>query len=96
MEIEDFEVIIKKYDKEKNVVLMNLLIKGELEIRGFVCRYTITKKSPLYPVWVISPPALKGRGGHYFWIANLKNPALWQKLQEKMTEMAKDYTNKTP
>jgi hypothetical protein len=95
MELEDFEIIIKKYDKEKNVVLINLLIKEIMEIRGFVCRYTTTKNSPMYPVWVVSPPSLRGRGGHYFWIVNLKNPALWQKLQEKMIELAKDYTNKT-
>ncbi|MCL6096285.1 MAG: hypothetical protein M1444_01180 [Patescibacteria group bacterium] len=95
MEIEDFEILIKKYDKEKNFVILNLLIKDELEVRGFICRYTTTKNSPMYPVWIVSPPSVKGRGKHFFWIINLKNPALWQKLQEKMIEMAKDYTDKS-
>lgn len=93
MNIEDFEIKIKKYDREKNVVIVNLLVCGELEIRGYRVRYTTTRFSPNYPVWIASPPSVKGRNKTSFWIVRLKNPALWQKLEKKLIEEAGNYTN---
>ncbi len=93
MNIEDFEIKIKKYDREKNVVYINLLIYGIAEVRNFVIRYTETKHSPLHPVWVVNPPAVKGRGGKYFWIFKINDPALWELVQKKIIDEVKEYTD---
>lgn len=92
MNIEDFDIKIKKYNREKNVVIVNLLVLGELEMRGFIVRYTPTKHSSS-PVWIVSPPSIKMRNKVYFWIVQLKNPTLWEKLQKEMIRLAKEYTN---
>lgn len=93
MDIEDFEVKVKKYDRIKSVVIINLLINNELEIRGFVVRYTTTKYSPVSPVWIVSPPSVRGRNRKYFWIVRFENSALWEKLQSVMIRLAKEHTD---
>ncbi len=94
MNIEDFEIKIKKYDEEKNVVYVNVLVCGELETRGWVVRYTTTRFSTNIPVWIVNPPSVKGRNRRMFWIVHLKNPALWQLLQKKIIDVVKEYTDK--
>ncbi|MBI4100798.1 hypothetical protein HY439_03630 [Candidatus Microgenomates bacterium] len=93
MNIEDFEIKIKKYDREKNCVIANVVVLGELELRGFVVRYTTTKYSTTYPVWIVSPPSVKGRNNNYFWVIKLKNDLLWQQLSKKLIEEANQYAN---
>lgn len=93
MNIEDFEIKIKKYDEEKNVVYVNLIICKVIEVRNFVVRYTETKYSPLQPVWVVSPPAVKGRDKKYFWIFILNDSALWRLLVKEIVDVVKEYTN---
>jgi hypothetical protein len=91
MNIEDFEITVKKYDREKQVVILNLVIKQVLEVRGFRARYGRTKHSPTASVWIVSPPAVK-TGKIYFWIFEVKDSDLWQLLSEKMIRLAKEYT----
>ncbi len=93
MDINDFEIIIKKYHQKKNCVIINLLILRIIEIRGFTVRYTPTKHSSGNSVWIANPPGLRGRGGHWFWIARILDSALWQKLEERMIKKARDYAN---
>ena len=92
MNIEDFEIRIKKYDREKQVVILNLAIMQICEVRGFRVRYGKTKYSSDRPVWIVSPPAVRV-GKNYFWIFEIKDNDLWQKLSEKMIQLAKEYTN---
>jgi hypothetical protein len=93
MNIEDFEIKIKKYDREKNFVIANVVILGELELRGFVIRYTETKYTSGRAVWVVSPPSVKGRKSNYFWVVKLKNNLLWQQLRERLVDKANEYAN---
>lgn len=90
--IDDFKIIVKKYDKGNNFVILNLLICGVIEVRGFRVRYTPTKHS-INPIWIVSPPSVKGRGGLYFWIFQLKNTILWQKLESRMIKEAQKEAN---
>lgn len=92
MNIKDFEIKIKKFDREKNVVYVNLIICGELEIRGWVIRYTETKYSKL-PIWIVNPPSVRGRNKKTFWIAHLKNPELWHILEKQIINEVKNYTD---
>ncbi|MGI0059307.1 MAG: hypothetical protein ACREBJ_06020 [Nitrosotalea sp.] len=91
MNIEDFEITVKKYDREKQVVILNLLACGVLQVRGFRARYGRTKYSPNSSVWIVSPPAIRV-GKNYFWIFELQDNELWQQLSEKMIQLAKGYT----
>ena len=78
MNIEDFDIKIKKYDRENNFVIVNLVILKEFEIRGYVARFTKTKYSDS-PIWLVSPPTKfigKGKYKKAFWIAELKNTTL--------------------
>lgn len=93
MKIEDIQIKIKKYDKEKNFVLVNLLICGVLELRGFVIRYTTTKKSPNSPVWLVNPPSVVGRNKKFFWIVRFTDSELWGRLKNRIIDEAKNYTN---
>ena len=90
MNIEDFEIKIKKYDRDNNQVIVNLLISKELEIRGYVVRFMETKFST-YPIWIVTPPAVKGRNKMYFHVVRLKNELLWGTLQQKIIESVKGY-----
>lgn len=90
--VDDIEIKIKKYDREKQVVIANMIISGTLEIRGFRIRYGRTKYSPNAPVWIASPPVIKTRGG-YFWIAEFKNADLWKELEKRLVNEARSYTN---
>ncbi len=92
MNIDDFEITVKKYDREKQVVILNILAHGVLEVRGFRARYGRTKRSPNASVWIVSPPAVRV-GKNYFWIFELKDNELWQQLSEQIIEKAKDYTS---
>ncbi len=91
MDIDDFEIKIKTYQRAKNVVIVNIVVKDSIEIRGFVVRFTITKYSPSYPVWIVSPPSVRGRNKAYFWIVKFKDSALWQQLEERIVARTKEY-----
>ena len=93
MNIDDIEIKIKTYDREKNFVIVNLNIHEVIEIRGFTVRYMTTKHSPTYPVWIVTPPSVRGRNKMFFHIVRVKDSALWQKLEKRIIEMAKEYTN---
>ena len=93
MNIEDFEIKIKKYDEKKKVVYVNIIVHQELELRGFVARFCETKYSNGIPIWFVKPPSVKGRNNKSFYIVYLKNPTLWQLLEKKITDSAKEYTN---
>ena len=92
MNIEDFKIKIKKYDRETQVVIINIIIFNLLEIRGFRARYGRTKYSPNTSIWIVSPPAIK-TGKNYFWIFVLKDKDLWQQLSEEIIKQAREYTN---
>ncbi len=93
MTLDDIEIKIKKYDKKKNVVIVNLVVLGEIEMRGFVVRYVCTKDSPRAPVWVVSPPSVVGRNKKYFWIVKFLDSALWQRLKEAIADVAREHAN---
>lgn len=90
--IDDIEIKIKKYDREKNIVIANLVILEEVEIRGFILRYTTTRHSPINPVWLVTPPSIRGRNKMYFWIVRFRDSALWQQIQKRFVEEARAYT----
>ena len=95
MNIEDIEIKIKKYDRTKNYVLVNLLLFKELEIRGYVVRFTKTKNTTT-PIWLVTPPSVPiGRGKYrkYFWITEFKDADFWEKLQQRIIHLAISHTN---
>ncbi len=92
LSIDDIEIKIKKYDREKNFVIANIIVLDVIEIRGFVLRFTTTKHSLNRPVWVITPPSVRGRNKTFFHIARFKDSALWQQLQKAFIEEADRYT----
>lgn len=92
MNIDDIEIKIKKYDREKQFVIVYLLLFNQLEIRGFRARFGTTKYSLVYPVWIVSPPAVR-IGKNYFWITEFKDTDLWQELEKRIIEKVKAYTN---
>lgn len=91
MNIEDFEINIKKYDREKNHVIVNLLIKKIIEIRGFIVRYTPTKYSKT-SIWIVTPTSVK-KGKFFFHVVRIKDHALWAKLEQKIINAAIEYTD---
>lgn len=93
MNIDDIEIKIKSYDRKKNFVIVNLTILDVFEIRGFTVRYLTTKHSPTYPVWIVTPPSVKGRNKMFFHVIRVLDSALWQQLEKRIIEMAKEYTN---
>ena len=96
MTIEDIEIKIKKFDREKNYVLVNLLILNTIEIRGFVVRYTKTRYT-VSPIWIVNPPSIpsgkKGKYKIYFWVVEFKDPDFWEQLQQKIIHAAVLHTN---
>lgn len=93
LSIDDIDIKIKKYDREKNQVILNLIIYDQLELRGFIVRYTETKFSPYNPVWVVTPPSIKGRNKVWFHIVRFKDSALWQQLQKQIIDVANNHVN---
>ena len=65
----------------------------QLEIRGFVVRFTITRYSPISPVWVVNPPSVKGRSKEWFHIVRFRDKELWEQLKKEIIVAARDYTN---
>ncbi len=94
MNIEDFEIKIKKYDREKNVVIVHIIILKLIEIRGFVVRFTETKYSHGVPIWIVSPPSQK-IGKFYFWQFRCLDTELWKELEQIIIAKAKEYTKIT-
>ena len=92
MNIEDIEIKIKKYDREKQVVIVYILLFGQLEIRGFRARFGRTKYSPNASVWIVSPPAVKTKN-KYFWIVEFKDSNLWKELEKRIIKDVRSYTN---
>lgn len=94
MEIDNIEIKIQKYDRFKQQVIVNLFFFHELEVRGYVARFTTTKYSPDYPVWIVSPPSVRQRNKKYFHVVRLENRELWKILQEKIVSAVKEYTER--
>lgn len=92
MNLEDIEIKIKKYDRKKNLVIVNLIIEEVLEIRGFTVRYTTTRRSAI-PIWIVNPPSVIGRNKTYFWITRFLDSDFWQRLQEEIIRQAREYAN---
>jgi hypothetical protein len=95
MNIDDFRIVIKKYDRVKQVVFSNVVVCETLEIRGYVTRYAELKKYPHTAQWIVSPPSVipKKKSGKYFWIINILNPELWHQLQQKIINAVVEETN---
>ena len=93
MNIDNFKIKIKKFDEKKNVVYVNLIVFEELEIRGFVVRFTETMYSKGIPVWLVNPPSTRGRNKKYFYFVYFKNASLWALLEKKIIDEVKEYTN---
>lgn len=91
--VDNIEIKIKTYDRKKNQVILNLIILDQLQIRGFIVRYTTTKFSPIYPIWVVTPPSVKGRNKAWFHIVRFTDSALWQQLQKAIVDAANEHAN---
>lgn len=92
MNIDDFEIKIQKFDRVKNEVIVNIIVREDIELRGYTTRFTTTRYSS-NPIWIVSPPSIKGRNRVYFWVVRIKNPDLWKLLEEKIIEVVKEFTN---
>lgn len=93
MKIEDFEIKIRKYDQKKNLVYANVVVLGEIELRGFRAKFGETKYSIGIPIWFAKPPSVTGKNKKTFYIVYFKNPTLWQLLEKKIIDAAKEYTD---
>ncbi len=91
MDIDDIEIKIKKYNREKEVVILNLIFYKKLEVRGFVARLTETKTEPRHSFWKVNPPCIKGKNNTFFWIVQILDKDLWRKLEERIIEVVKNY-----
>jgi hypothetical protein len=91
MDIGDIEIKIKKYDREKEIVILNLILFNKLEIRGYRAMLLETKTPPVRSFWKVLPPCVKKTKKEYFWIARFLDKDLWLKVQEKVIEKVKDY-----
>ena len=91
--IDDIEIKIKTYDRKKNQVILNLMLFDQLQIRGFIVRYTTTKFSLITPVWVVTPPSVRGRNKAWFHIVRFTDSALWEQLQKRIIEAANEHAN---
>lgn len=94
MNIDDFKIQIKKYDRVRQVVTANVIVCELIEIRGYQTRFTETSRPPS-PRWVVSPPAVRKRGSSnkYFWIVKIMDTELWHQLYEKIIQAVIEYTN---
>src|SRR3989338_3127147 len=93
--INDFDVEVKKWDRDKNVVIVNVKICGVVEIRGFQVRFA-TSRFTQRSEWLVSPPSLplkkRGRKTTYFWVTEIKNKDLWDQLKKKIINTVDVYT----
>jgi len=91
MDINDIEIKIKKYDREKEVVILNLIYKNTIEERGWTARLLETRSEPKHSFWKILPPCVKKGKDRFFWICRILDKDLWIKLQEKIIEIVESY-----
>lgn len=94
MNIDDIDVKAKKYDREKQFVILNILVYGILEVRGFRARFGTTRRSSGSSVWIVSPPAVRV-GKNYFWVFEMKDLELWKELEKKIIYAAQEYTDRS-
>jgi len=91
MDIDDIEIKIKKYDREKEVVILNLTFFNKLEERGWRAMLLVTKTEPRHSFWKVNPPCIRGKNNTFFWIVRILDKDLWRKLEEKIIEVVKNY-----
>ncbi|PIY71578.1 hypothetical protein COY87_05435 [Candidatus Roizmanbacteria bacterium CG_4_10_14_0_8_um_filter_33_9] len=91
MDIDDIEIKIKKYDREKEVVILNLTFFNKLEERGWRAMLLETKTEPRHSFWKVNPPCIRGKNNTFFWIVRILDKDLWRKLEEKIIEVVKNY-----
>jgi len=91
MDIDDIEIKIKKYDREREVVILNLIYEGKIEERGWTARLLETKSEPRHSFWKITPPCKKIYKNKFFWICRILDKNLWLKLQEKIIDAVENY-----
>lgn len=91
MDIDNIEIKIKKYDREKEVVILNLIYNNVIEERGWTVRLLETKAEPRHSFWKITPPCKKIHKNKFFWICRILDKDLWTKLQEKIIETVENY-----
>lgn len=91
--LDDIEIKIKKYDTNKNTVILNLLIYEQLELRGFTVRFAETKYSKGSAVWIVTPPSVRGRNKTWFHIVRVKDSELWKQLEKEIIAKVREYTS---
>lgn len=92
--IDDFRIKIKKYDRIKSVAIVNVIICEMIEIRGYQTRYATLKNPPYTSQWIVSPPLIKKKKvSKPFWIVYLLDVNLWHELQKEIIEAVIEYTN---
>ena len=91
MTIDDIEIKIKKYDREKEHVILNLIICKKLEIRGYTAKLLETKTEPRHSFWSVSPPCKERKDHTYFWIVEVPELDFWTQIKEKIIDKVKNY-----
>lgn len=91
MDINDIDIKIKKYNREKEVVILNLIFCKKLEVRGYTARLLETKTEPKHSFWKINPPCILNNNKSFFWITEILDKDLWKKLEEKIIETVRNY-----
>jgi hypothetical protein len=91
MDINDFEIKIKKCDREKNKFILNLIYKNTIEIRGWTARFLETKSEPKHSFWKILPPCVKKGKNNFFLVCQIQDKDLLIKLEEKIIEVVNSY-----
>lgn len=89
MKIEDFGVEIKKVNKKKKTVILNVILQGVLEIRGWTARpSTFSKNNGLK--WWVSPPCKQGKNGQWYWWVNFSDLGLWKELEALINDRVEE------
>lgn len=91
MDIDDIDIKIKKYDREKEVVILNLIFCKRLEVRGFTARLLDTKTEPKHSFWSVNPPCIRRKDNTYFWIVQFLELDFWTQIKERIIEKVENY-----
>lgn len=94
MNIEDFEIKFKKYESEESTVIVNIIICGLIEIRGYRAKFGYTTTSKYREIWFVSPPSVetKKRKKTYFHVIRINDLEFWKQLESRIIDIAKEHT----
>ena len=91
MDINDIDIKIKKYDRTKRLLILNLIFCKKVELRGYTAKLVETKTEPIHSYWSINPPRIRNKDKTYFWIVNVLESGFWLQIKERIIEKVKNY-----